>query len=89
MQVSKVYRVKIQPRSDLEYHTVFERDFFDKEYAEYVFKIKKEALGLKMETGVDFQELNVVLNTDGSYQEIRIIGEKKFPEPISLEYEKY
>ena len=94
MQVSKIYRITCETWRDREYgtydhQTIFEGDYLDKEYAEYVFNIKKQTLGSRTETGINLEELNVILNADGSYQEIKIIGYKKFPEPISLEYEKY
>lgn len=95
MQVIKIYRVQTQRWRDREYDTydhqiLFEGNYIDKDYAEHVYKTRKDQLVLKVDHSVNLEEINVVLNPDGSYQEIRIIGDKKFFDTTpDLAYEKY
>lgn len=95
MQISKVYRVRSQTWRDREYDTydhqiLFEGVYADKNYAEFVYNLRKEQLGSRMETGIDLEEINVVLNADGSYQEIKIVGGKGFLDTThDPAYEKY
>ena len=65
---------------DNRYETHFEGNYINKEYAERIFKDKDDKICgyQRMCSGVSLKEINVIFNSDGSYQEITIDKKKKF-----------
>jgi len=89
--VSKIYQVIQQTWIDGQmgnygYETLFEEFYTNKEEAETVFKTKDSQITgySRMCNGVSLKEINVIFNSDGSYQEIIISKDKKFLKKRSI-----
>lgn len=95
MEVSKIYRVIYQTWSDHDlgnddYKTWFEGNYIDKEYAKYIYDIEKKKHGSGTNHGVYLNEIDVIFNQDGSYQEITINNNRKWSNKMdNPEYQKY
>lgn len=85
MNSSKIYRVIQQTwidgqMGDYGHETLFEKIYINKEEAERVFKERDSKITgySRMCNGVSLKEIDVIFNSDGSYQEITISKERKF-----------
>ena len=86
LQISKIYRVIYQTSiydkmGNYGHRIHFEGNYINKEYAERVFKDqdgKIQGYQQRMFSGVFLKEIDVIFNSNGSYQEVTIDKEKKF-----------
>lgn len=85
LTISKIYKVIQQTwidgqMGDYGHETLFEKIYINKEEAHRVFKEKdSKIVGYsRMYNGVYLNEIDVIFNSDGSYQEVTISKNKKF-----------
>lgn len=89
-QITKIYRVTHQTwiydkMGNHSYQTHFEGSYINKEYAERVLKDQDDKIRgyqQRMFGEVSLKEIDVIFNSNGSYQEITISKEKKFLDKV-------
>ena len=84
-QICKIYRVIFQTWTDGQmgdygHETLCEKFYLNKEEAERVVKNKNDSISIyqRMCSGMSLKEIDVIFNSDGSYQEVTISKERKF-----------